>query len=147
VSAREEARGVQLRRPSIVLATAAVAGVLVTALPAARGDLDPTFGSRGKVTTDFGGNEMGWAVEVQRDGKPVVAGDSFNPGPSGAFVLARYTANGQLDRSFDADGRVTTGIGDGFSGAFDVALQPDGKIVAAGSGFAPGGPQDFALAR
>lgn len=46
-----------MRRPLLFLAVLAAAGVLVVELPAARGDLDPTFGSGGKVTTDFGGNE------------------------------------------------------------------------------------------
>lgn len=138
---------VQMRRSFLVLAVLAAAGMSAATLAAARGDLDPTFGAGGKVTTDFGGNEMGWAVEVQRDGKAVVAGNRFDPGPSDAIVLARYTGNGSLDKSFDSDGRVATRIGDSFSGAFDVALQHDGKIVAAGSGFSPSGPQDFALAR
>jgi uncharacterized delta-60 repeat protein len=114
---------------------------------AARGDLDPTFGSGGKVTTDFGGNEMGWAIAAQRDGKVVVAGDRFDVGPSDDFVLARYTVRGALDPSFDGDGKVTTDFNDHFSGAFGVAVQADGKIVAAGYGFGPTGPQDFAVAR
>ena len=130
-----------------VIAALVAAGVLAAALSAARGDLDPTFGSGGKVTTDFGGNEIGWSVAVQPDGKAVVAGDRFDPGPSDDFVLARYTANGALDSSFDADGKVTTDFNNHFSGAFAVALQADQKIVAVGYGFAPTGPQDFALAR
>jgi uncharacterized delta-60 repeat protein len=131
----------------VVLIGLAAAGVLAAALPAARGDLDPTFGSGGKVTTDFGGNEMGWAIASQRDGKVVVAGDRFDLGPSDDFVLARYTARGALDPTFDGDGRVTTDFNDHFSGAFGLAIQADGKIVAAGYGFAPTGPQDFAVAR
>lgn len=130
-----------------VIAALVAAAVLAAALPAARGDLDPTFGSGGKVTTDFGGNEIGWSVAVQPDGKAVVAGDRFDPGPSDDFVLARYTANGALDSSFDADGKVTTDFNNHFSGAFAVALQADRKIVAVGYGFASTGPQDFALAR
>jgi uncharacterized delta-60 repeat protein len=140
-------KAVLMRRLLLVVAALATAGILASALPAARGDLDPSFGSGGKVTTDFGGNEIGWAVAVQRDGKAIVAGDRFDPGPADDFVLARYAANGRLDPSFDRDGEVTTDFNDHFSGAFGVAIQPDGKIVAAGYGFSPTGPQDFALAR
>jgi uncharacterized delta-60 repeat protein len=109
-------------------------------LTAARGDLDPTFGTVGKVTTDFGASEVGWAVAVQRDGRIVVAGHRWDPGPHD-FLLARYTANGAPDRSFDGDGKVATDFG-GNDGASGVAVQRDGKIVAVGRG-----SQDFALAR
>jgi uncharacterized delta-60 repeat protein len=119
-----------------------------TLLAAARGDLDPTFGTGGKVSTDFGGNEEAWAVAAQRDGKAVVAGGRFDPGPSDDFVLARYTARGALDVTFDGDGKVTTDFGGRSDAAGDVAIQPDGKIVAVGSGFpAVVRPLDFALAR
>ena len=137
-----------MRRPLVLLAVLVAAGVITAALPAARGDLDPTFGSGGKVTTDFGGNETAWGLAVQADGKAVVAGTRFDPGPSDDFVLARYTARGALDTAFDGDGKVTTDFGGRSDGADDVAIQPDGKIVAAGSGFpAPVRPLDFALAR
>jgi uncharacterized delta-60 repeat protein len=119
-----------------------------TLLAAARGDLDPTFGTGGKVTTDFGGNEQAWGVAVQPDGRVVVAGNRFDMGASDDFVLARYSATGPLDATFDADGKVTTDFGGRSDGAGDVALQADGKIVAVGSGFPPAvGPVDFALAR
>jgi uncharacterized delta-60 repeat protein len=132
-----------------VFAVAAALGagaVLAGALPAARGDLDPTFGSGGKVTTDFGGSEMGWAVAVQRDRRVVVAGDRLDPGPFDDFVLARYTANGKLDPSFDGDGKVATDFGGGQDGAYDVELKGDGKIVAAGES-RQGGASYVALAR
>jgi uncharacterized delta-60 repeat protein len=130
-------------------AAAVVAALLFPALlSAARGDLDRTFGSAGKVTTDFGGNESAWGLAVQSDGKAVVAGTRFDPGPSDDFVLARYTTSGALDSTFDGDGKVTTDFGGRSDGADDVAIQPDGKLVAAGSGFpAQVRPLDFALAR
>jgi uncharacterized delta-60 repeat protein len=117
-------------------------------LPAARGDLDPTFGSGGKVTTDFGGSEIGWAVAVQSDMRVLVAGGR-SASEADDFVLSRYTARGALDPSFDGDGKVETDFG-GFDWASDVAVQPDGKIVAAGRSFlgeeeADGA--DFAVAR
>jgi uncharacterized delta-60 repeat protein len=137
-----------VRRPLVLLTGLAAAGVLAASLPAARGDLDPTFGSGGKVTTDFGGNESAWGLAVQSDGKAVVAGTRFDPGSSDDFVLARYSASGALDPTFDGDGKVTTDFGGRSDGADDVAIQADGKIVAAGSGFpAQIRPLDFALAR
>jgi uncharacterized delta-60 repeat protein len=140
---------VQQKRPFVVLIGLAAAGLLAAALPAARGDLDPTFGSGGKVRTDFGGSEIGWAVAVQRDRRIVVAGGRSDS-ESDDFVLARYTARGLLDRSFDGDGKVETDLDGGFDWASDVAVQGDGKIVAAGRsllGEAEADGADMALAR
>jgi uncharacterized delta-60 repeat protein len=119
-------------------------------LTAARGDLDPTFGSGGRVTTDFGGSEIGWAVVVQRDGRVVVAGGRSDSGTSDDFVLARYTKNGALDRSFDGDGKAATDFDGGVDWASDVEIQRDGKLVAAGRsllGEKEADGADIALAR
>jgi uncharacterized delta-60 repeat protein len=66
---------------------------------------------------------------------------SFNPN----FALARYKMDGSLDMTFGTGGKVTTDFVAG-STAEAVALQTDGKIVAAGPAQASGGI-DFALAR
>ena len=68
-------------RRSIVVLFGIGALLFPTLLAAARGDLDPTFGSGGKVTTDFGGNEFAWGLAVQPDGKAVVAGSSSDSVP------------------------------------------------------------------
>ena len=99
---------------------------LVQAQTAAPGDLDTTFGSGGKVTTDFNFSGAS-SVAVQADGKIVVAGSS-DAGSS--IALARYHANGSLDNSFGNGGKVVTFVGDR-SAASDIAIQADGKIVIA----------------
>jgi len=110
------------------------------------GTLDNTFGTEGKVTTDFAGaDDYGWSVAIQPDGKIVVAG---NTGSLLAFDFAvvRYNADGTLDNSFGTDGKVTTNLGAGENYGQSVAIQPNGKIVVAGaSGSGPN--YDFALAR
>jgi uncharacterized delta-60 repeat protein len=63
-----------------------------------------------------------------------------------SFALARYNSDGTLDASFGAGGIVTTDFAASLTQAFSVALQPDGKIVAAGQTFI-NGSLDFALAR
>jgi len=112
------------------------------------GSLDTSFDTDGIVTTDFNNNsEVGTAVALQQDGKIVVAGFSTDSttGVDDKFALARYNSDGSLDTAFDTDGKVITSIG-GFDNAFAVALQSDGKILAAGS--APNGNNnDFALVR
>ena len=117
------------------------------------GTLDNTFGSGGRVRTDFPGlAAVPSAVVIQPDGKIVVAGGAFPLFTFlGNFELVRYNPNGSLDRSFGNGGIVTTTFPEG-SYAFAVALQADGKIVAAGTvfvDFIPGESSntDFALAR
>jgi uncharacterized delta-60 repeat protein len=111
---------------------------------AAAGDLDPSFGSGGLVTTDFGGRgDFDLAVALQPDGKIVAAGNSSALGVfSVSFALARYNSDGTPDASFGTGGTVLTSFGGRLSAASDVVVQPDGKVVAVG--LADG---DFGVAR
>ena len=94
---------------------------------AAAGDLDRSFSGDGRQTTDFaGGGDEGEAVAVQADGKIVVAGSSHQGDNRGSdFALARYNADGTLDRSFSGDGRQTTD----FAGDLDVGERAANPIV------------------
>ena len=118
---------------------------------AAAGMLDTTFGTGGKVTTDFGNLEFARAVALQSDGKIVTAGYGNPPGggTNQNFAVARYNGNGSLDTSFDGDGKVTTDFFGFADRAEAVAIQPDGKIVVAGQAYTNlmGEPSRFALAR
>ena len=110
----------------------------------ASGRLDPSFGSGGTVTTAIGRDAVAYAAVLQPDGKLVAAGFS-GLGKSRRFALARYDASGRLDPSFGSGGTVTTAIGRD-AVAYAAVLQPDGKLVAAGSAdLRPGSA--FALAR
>lgn len=133
-----------------------VAGTTTTAGPPAvdrlaiarlhsTGLLDPSFGLGGKSqggATEYPQGAKGLAV--QPDGKTVVVG----PG-AGNFGIARIQANGSYDPSFGTNGNFPIGFG-GNDTANAVVLQPDGKIVVAGTdgdGFAiarltPGGALD-----
>jgi uncharacterized delta-60 repeat protein len=134
-------------KPPSLLAAALLGSLLLVALPSAAyaqgGSLDPTFGGDGKVTTNFTSRfDTAYGVLVQPgDGKIVAAGRVAGSG--GRFGLARYNPDGSLDATFGGDGKVTTNFTTGFEdAAFDVVLQADGKIVAAGVA-----RDDFALAR
>jgi uncharacterized delta-60 repeat protein len=95
------------------------------------GTLDSTFAEDGKVTTDFtNARDQANAVAIQADGKIVAVGRS-----GGAdFAVARFNTDGALDATFGGDGKVTTDFTHGDDPANAVAVQPDGKIVAAGGG-------------
>ncbi|MFH1114214.1 MAG: cadherin-like domain-containing protein, partial [Pseudomonadota bacterium] len=117
------------------------------------GTPDTTFGGDGKVTTLVGSQDQGRSIAIQSDGKIVVAGTAYVTGTANDFALVRYNVDGSLDDggvddltpgdSFGTGGKVTTP----FSGvsadhAYAVAIQSDGKIVAAGSSAG-----NFAIAR
>jgi uncharacterized delta-60 repeat protein len=116
----------------------------------ADGSIDTGFGIDGKVTTDMGSGlrqEEALAVAIQSDGKIVVAGHTAidntppSPDPSPTFALARYNSDGSLDTSFGTGGRVSNNVN---GQAYAVAIQADGKIVAAGEfSFASTNGSDF----
>ena len=113
----------------------------------ASGALDPTFGDGGTVISDFGGSRLTRAMALQPDGKILVTAWTMPPAPQ-VFLVARYTADGDLDPAFGAGGTVVTDFGGGVTDFDDVAdplalgVMPDGRFVVAG-----GGHRDLALAR
>jgi len=91
------------------------------------GSLDATFGTGGKVTTDFGLGSQGSGLAIQPNGKIVMVG-----GANQDFGVARYNENGSLDTTFGTGGTVTTDFG-GYESASAALIQPDGKIVTVGN--------------
>ena len=136
------------RRRSGTARAVAVLWLVVSSLAAAfPGAPDATFGSGfGTVITPIGsGTDVAYSLALQPDGMIVVAGACSN-GTDYDFCLARYLANGALDTNFNGTGKVITAIGNGNDGAYSIALQPEGKIVVAGSCL-NGNTYDFCLAR
>jgi len=114
----------------------------------ANGTLDESFGTDGKVFTDFAGHQDGaFALAIQSDDKIIAAGLSIVGDPSAGndFALARYTPNGSLDNSFGNAGKVTTDFFGKGDDAYAIALQPDGHLVLAGDAFQPGLPSASAI--
>ncbi|WP_405821563.1 calcium-binding protein [Streptomyces sp. NBC_01390] len=96
---------------------------------------DTTFGGDGTVTANPAGpvpqeGGDGRALALQPDGKIVVGGQVGSTRFD--FALMRFNSNGSVDTSFDGDGIVRTDFG-GYEAVESLAVQPDGKIVAAGS--------------
>ncbi|MFT6765893.1 MAG: putative delta-60 repeat protein, partial [Alteromonas naphthalenivorans] len=119
------------------------------------GTLDGSFGggvngpSAGLVRTDFGnGADIINAMQIQADGKIVVAGESYN-GTNNDFALARYNADGTPDNTFGDNSSSTnwtrTDFGNDYDYIYAMQIQADGKIVVAGKSSDPN--YDFALAR
>lgn len=98
----------------------------------ADGRQDETWGVGGvqNVVFDRRGGEGAAAAAFQRDGRVVVLGDSAR-----GFTLARYTRDGRQDRTFGRNGSTATVLTDpdGYADAGEIAIGPDGAIVAVGT--------------
>lgn len=113
---------------------ALLACVLCAAAPAfgADGDLDASFGDGGVVAESFGGVATGSALALESDGGVIVAG-ALTADPLAAptaALLARYSAAGQLDTSFNGGTGYALTADPLFGGSgVEVGVQSDGKIV------------------
>jgi uncharacterized delta-60 repeat protein len=112
------------------------------------GSVDKTFGANGKQVTDIGTSSGDKAVKVamQEDGKIVLAG-TVNNGTNN-FGLARYNADGSIDKGFGNNGSLISNVGTSSSdnqlNALDI--QNDNKIVVAGFS-STAGSYNFIVAR
>ncbi len=113
------------------------------------GSLDVNFGIAGIVKTDIdNGNDYGFSIAQQSDGKIIVAGIARVDTTNNNFGLMRYNINGSLDSTFGINGIVTTDIQpNADDAAQSVCIQNDGKIIVAGRSAASSSPYDIALAR
>jgi uncharacterized delta-60 repeat protein/uncharacterized repeat protein (TIGR01451 family) len=108
------------------------------------GALDPSFGTNGKVVTDFfSKGDSAQAIALQPDGR-ILLGGSAQHGSLYSFALARYNADGSLDTTFGNAGKVHASTP---AWGMDMILLPDGKIVMAGYSQDLFPNQDFILAR
>ena len=139
------AQAVALQPDGKIIAAGSSDGTFALARYTPDSALDSSFGSRGTVTTPFGrGSAYASALALAPDGRIVAAGVAGSE-----FALARYNADGSLDTSFGDGGKVTTGFDPADvtdDRVAEIVLQPDGKIVAAGTIY-NGSNYDFALAR
>ena len=118
------------------------------------GSIDSSFGSNGKVISDFRNNndsfssESGYSVKIQSDGKILIAGDVYSSEFRHDFILARYNIDGSLDTDFGFGGKITTDFDSKVDYARSMIIQPDGKIVLAGYSYNKDGTGAvFSLAR
>src|SRR5262249_21639146 len=105
-------------------------------------ELDASFGKDGIVVSPFD-DSVASSVAVQPDGKIVVSGIRGDN-----LVVRRYLSNGAPDVTFGCLGSTEADFG-GFDWGFQVALQPDARILAVGRSSGRNGSniEDFVLAR
>jgi uncharacterized delta-60 repeat protein len=108
--------------------------------------IDTNFGVNGIAILDFGGTDGANAVYLDNNGNILAGGFTLGGSPSRRkFALARFKPDGSPDSSFGSGGKVITDFG-GDAQIFGLALQSDGKIVAAGDAKVSI-DRDYALAR
>src|SRR5215213_5239460 len=142
-------------RAAVLSLTIPVALVALSAAQAKGGELDPRFDGDGKAIVDFGGPDDPQDMALAADGKVVVVGGHPTEDPviggRNNLALARLNVDGTLDSSFGTAGKVVTDLGTA-STPNAVAIQGDGKVVAAGYSrvaerITLAAPSDFAIAR
>ncbi len=96
------------------------------------GSIDTSFGNHGGVLTTFGSNlnATAFALAIQSNGDIIAAGQAGS-----SLALSRYSGAGTLDTTFGTGGTTTTSLGSNPSAISSLAIQSDGKIVAAGAVF------------
>ncbi len=96
------------------------------------GTLDTTFGDHGRTVLDLGGADYAYALDLQADGRIVVAGES-DVGGTSRIAVVRFNNNGRPDATFGGgDGFTLTSFGNQRQAANAVVLTPDGNIIVAG---------------
>lgn len=114
-------------------------------------------GSTRRLATTEGSERTSTAVStkpgslaIQANGRIVLAGVVAPPESrrDTNFGLARYRANGELDRTFSRDGKQRTRFGPNNQDyGNDLALQADGRIIIVGAVTLVPDESDFGLAR
>lgn len=131
------------RRNGPIAAITTILLSFVAVAVAQNGMTDPSFGANGTVILrDPYFTETG-VLDVVQDGsgRLIAAG-----GVAGDFTVMRLRRDGTPDSSWNENGYVSTAVGlDGQ--ASDIALQPDGRVVAVGSGSALPRTGELAVAR
>ena len=126
-------------------------GGFVLARYTTNGSLDNTFGNNGIVNTNISDVEKVNSLVIQSDGKIIAGGYSISGSDFALnLTVVRYKTNGSLDSTFGNAGIVATPVGNHNTDLYYIkcalALQSDGKIIAAGvSAF--NNNYDFALVR
>jgi len=117
------------------------------ALASPGGELDPTFGDHGRIIYQGADSTFSGTAYLQpTDGKLLFAGTHSRGMGGSDFAVLRVNSDGSADQAFGTLGIVIIELSND-ANATKVAVQPDGKILIAGSARTGSADQDFALAR
>ena len=135
VGGDEYANAIARQPDGKLVAVGATGGDALVFRLTADGRLDPSFNATGIRTLDTGGDDYAYSLAIQPDGKIVVVGETTTG--QNALVY-RLNPDGSFDKTFGTEGIRAIDSG-AREEAFEVAIQPDGKIVVVGSTTATNG--------
>ena len=131
-----EGSGVAIQPDGKIVEVGEVDGELAIVRVNSDGTLDTSFGTGGEVVDPAVAG--GTSVVIQSDGKILVGGYAPESDSIGGIALVRFDPDGTVDPSFGTDGSVTTDTDT--SGVADIAIEPNGQIVAVASTDNTGNP-------
>lgn len=125
----EQAKAVLIQPDGRILVVGDAAGDIALIRLLGNGSLDTSFGDSGVVLQDIAGNsDEAYAVGLQSNSTIVVAGNTY--GSNWDILVARFSSSGEL---LD---HKTTAISNGEDVARALVIQPNDRILVAGSAFA-----------
>jgi uncharacterized delta-60 repeat protein len=98
------------------------------------GTVDTTFASRGLARTSFGVEKDSISFLIRQTGGELLAVGNTEGFEISHIAMARYLPGGSFDPTFGDGGRLVLDDPLLNAVASDVAIQPDGKLVLAGTG-------------
>ncbi|HEY0977659.1 MAG TPA: T9SS type A sorting domain-containing protein [Flavobacteriales bacterium] len=112
------------------------------------GEVDDTFGDNGAVEEDLDQFDYAWELELQPDGRIIMAGTS-GEGPPNGFDMAvwKYASDGTRDTDFGNNGLAMPGVPDRYAMIYGLALQADGQVLVGGQARTENNENHFLLAR
>jgi uncharacterized delta-60 repeat protein len=106
----------------------------------AAGELVTSFGTNGHFIQDGGGNIYNQAKDIVASNDKLIVGYGYGPATNYDYEVSRYDFNGVPDTDFGTNGNVIFNLGNASVHDYlhAVVLQPDGKIIAGGTGYTGG---------
>ena len=97
------------------------------------GEVDGSFGDAGSVVEDLDDFDYAWNLELQADGRIIMAGTSGDGPPNGFdLIVWKYLPDGTPDNTFGSNGSIQHVIPDHYTMIYAMEVQADGKILIGG---------------
>ena len=121
-------------RKQLFAAVCALFSILLCAAgTAAPGQLDPTFGSDGKVRVETGTSNTGFYKTVRLPNGSIIAVGACSNGAETQFCAAKFSTNGEIDFSFGSGGIATVSLSSQSHAAAALVVDSIGRITLGGS--------------
>lgn len=139
--------GVEIQPSGKIVVVGVIGNDAAIARYTREGALDPSFGDTGLALVEFGNNYSHFSkVDQQSDGSLIAIGLWRKSDATRDMLVARFSAEGQLDRSFGTDGFTVIDTGDEDAAA-ELIVLPDDTLLIGGYATPAATGEDFAVVR